>query len=129
MSRRNWAEERDNTERTIFEKGRWTLTEDGEQIKSLYFDGDCVESVLMLNNFIVLEGGFVLFSLDQDKNEYVIYSQNTRKPVSKIEGKNVTFKTIDDLLVFCDGNKETSFETSTMNQVCVNDMDQLSIEF
>ena len=129
MSKRNWAEERDNTERTIFEKGRWTLTEDGEKTKSLYFDGDCVESVLMFNNYVVLAGGFVLFALDQNKNEYIIFSQEKRKPISKIEGKNITFKVNDDLLTFHDGDKEISFETSTMSQVYANNLDQLSIEF
>ena len=129
MSRRNWAEERDNTERTIFEKGRWTLTEDGERTKSLYFDGDCVESVLMHNSYIVLDGGFVLYSLDKNSNEYIVYSQDQKRPVSRIEGKNVSFKMIDDILTFTDNNTEISFETTTMTQVGLHDDNQLSFDF
>ena len=129
MSRNSWAAEYSNTEDTIFCKGHWTLTEDGEKTKSLYFDDHCVESVLLLNNYILLNKGFILYSLSPTENEYVLYFKDERKPVFKISGENVRVDIADGYITFIHNDEKTIFDSTSLLPVSLNEDDQFRIDF
>ena len=129
MSRNNWAENYSNSEDVVFKKGHWTLTEDGEKTKSLYFDDCCVESVLLCNSYKLLENGFIIYTATPSENEYILYFKNSETPVFKIAGKDVKLDIADDYITFMNNGEKIIFDAASLVPVSLDENDQFQINF
>lgn len=129
MSKTNWAERYSNEEKVLFERGDWSLAEDGEKIWSLYYQNKCIEPVLDFNKYVLFKNGFVLYYEENGLNSYVLFEENQNKPIFKASGKNFSMEIDKDLLVFrADGSILASFETETLTKIHIHKDEQLGFD-
>lgn len=131
MSRENWGEKFSNTETTVFEKGDWTITEDGEKIWSIYFKGSCVDPVSDYNHYIEFQNGFLLCDQRSSVSKFALISEHERKPIFKVEGQNCRYNISDSLIMFYNSDSQPvkSFDIISFTEVIVNEEEQISINF
>ncbi|MBQ8615247.1 MAG: hypothetical protein IJ415_01610 [Clostridia bacterium] len=127
MAKENWAQRYSNEEKTIFQKGDWSLTEDGEKVWSLYYKDNCVSPVLEYNKFKLFDGGFLLYVKEENANSFALFASEEDKPLYKSSGKNCSFEIDRDLIIFSNETGHmTAFETCFLTKLSLDDENQLS---
>ena len=129
MAKSNWAENFSNEERIVFQKGNWTLTEDGEKTWSLYCLSECVNPVVDFNKYILFNNGFLLFRENSNINSYALYLEDCNHPIFTMSGKDTSVKKENGLIIFKTSNQnETAFDAETLMKVHLAADDQLGFD-
>lgn len=130
MAKENWGQHFSNDEKIVFEKGDWSITEDGEKTWSLYFQGQCVDPVLDYNRYQDLKGGMLLYTENRDVNSFVLLAKDKRKPVFSISGKDINAKFDETILTFHSKNEQNikSFDTISFVEININDENQIGLD-
>ena len=125
----NWAERYSNEEKVLFEKGDWSVTEDGEKIWSLYYKGECKEPVLDFNKYILFKNGFLLYFEEFNNSSYALFLKDHNRPIFTLSGKEISLETDKNLIIFhSKEHGQTSFETEHLSKVYLADNDQLGFD-
>lgn len=128
MARENWSQHYSNSERIVFKKGQWSLTEDGEKTWSLYYGEDCVEPVLDYNKYELLDKGFLLFRNNSIVNSYALFLESSKSPIFTISGKDVKAEVNEGLITFLNNDSATTFDKNSLLQVCLNSDNQIGLD-
>ena len=129
MSRQNWASHYSNDEQVVLESGKWKVTEDGEKVWSLYFDGVCVDPVTDYNKFQRFDIGFMLYRESHKHKSYALFANNTSIPVFTISGPDVKVNYDSGLITFLNESGSTTFDTHALLKVNFDLNDQMGIQF
>ena len=129
MAKQNWAQHYSNDEKTIFDKGIWSLTEDGEKIWSLYLRGQCVEPVLGCNQYKLFDNGFLLYNESDNSHLYALIKEDEPKPIFKYKGVNSSFTIENNLIIFHTNDGDEVFDLTTFSKIFLTKENQLGFEF
>lgn len=126
MAKETWGQHFSNDEKLVFQKGDWSVTEDGEKTWSLYFQGQCVEPVLDYNQYKLFSKGFLLFAENGFMNSYALFSEEHSNPIYKVSGKNV-FKELDKnlLTIYSSQGSTKSFDTLSLMEITICEDNQI----
>ena len=128
MSRDNWADRFSNEERVIFQKGGWTLTEDGEKIWSLYFDDKCVEPVLDFNKYKLFPKGFLLYLENSMRKSYSLFSEDSSLPIFSISGSDSFLEVDYNFITFSNRNTSATFDVNTLLKMNIRSDNQIGLD-
>ena len=129
MSRSNWAERFSNQETTVFDKGNWTLKEDGEKTWSLYFNDECVYPVLDFNRYKLFHGSFLMYVQRPHINSYCLFSATDKKPLFTISGQDARVEFDNYFLTFYSGDTNLkTFDLFTLNPVNISNNNQIGLD-
>ena len=119
-----------NSEKFVFRKGIWELTEDGEKTWSLYCNGKCVEPIVDENRYHLFDQGFMLYTNNRLRNSFRLFQQDDLKPIFSAVGDNISVKIENGLIIFKIDNKpECLFDSVSLTKVKENKDNQLGISF
>ena len=119
-----------NTEKLIFKKGIWELTEDGEKTWALYRNDKCFDPIVDENRFMLFDQGFLLYSNNRPCNSFRLFHENNLKPIFNTIGENINFSIKNGLIIFnVNNNQEFLFDTVTLTPVRETKDNQLGISF
>ena len=123
-----YGEKFSNTEYTIFKKGIWSLTQDGERTWALYRNGICVDPSISENNYRMFQNGFLLFRNDRfSPRSYTLCHQDIATPLFHCSG-NVSMDDSNGIITFyVNGEPHATFIESTLEKVEITKDDQLGI--
>lgn len=126
---RHFGELYSNSEKIIFKKGIWELTEDGEKTWSLYCKGQCFDPIVDENKYMLFDQGFLLYTNNRSTNSYRLFNQNDPRPIFCAVGDSVDLNIEDGLLIFSvDNRHEVMFDSMSLLHIKQGKESQLGID-
>ena len=118
MKKENWAESLSNNEKLVFNKGNWSLMEDGEGAWSLYYNDVFVDTALDFNVYKLFEKGFLLYNKYDSYPSFALYAEEEKKPIFKMSGQGSKMKYENNIITFYNSDSSFSFDTTSLIESC-----------
>ena len=119
-----------NTEKLVFRKGIWELTEDGEKTWSLYRNGQCFNPIVDENQYMLFDQGFLLYTKNRSRKSYQLFNENDPRPIFSAVGDSVDLHIENGLLIFTvDNSHDVMFDSVSLLHIKEGKESQLGIDF